>query len=178
MTFAQAAVALVVLVPACEWDLNRMTDQARCEPGDRRPWLADDRCDQSPPEGTIAWREPPSSAPPAPTRELILRGRDRFDRFCVPCHGQLADGNSAVARDMMLRRPPSLLDPVVRELTDERIVRVIDTGYGAMPAYGTRIALVDRWAILHYVRVLQQSQQMPLADLSTARREEAMRWLR
>jgi mono/diheme cytochrome c family protein len=103
-------LALLLALVACSWELNRMNDQPRCEPGDRRPWLPDQRCDQDPPAGTIVWRAA-AVAQPAPTRELIARGRDRFARICAPCHGSLGDGSSVIALDMVLRPPPSLLVP-------------------------------------------------------------------
>jgi mono/diheme cytochrome c family protein len=98
--------------------------------------------------------------------------------MCAPCHGTLGDGDSITARDMVLRPPPSLLTPLVREYTDQRLYDVISRGYGLMPAYSYQLAPRDRWAVVHYVRVLQHRQEVPLAELSSSEREEALRWLR
>lgn len=174
----KASVAILVLLAACDWDFNRMQNQARCEPGDSRPWLADNRCDQRAPDGTVAWREPPPGPEPAPTRLSIQRGRDRFRRTCAACHGQLGDGRSVIARDMVLRKPPSLLDPVVVAYSDERIFEVISHGYGLMPSYAYQLEPADRWAVVQFVRVLQRSQRFPLAELPAEDRKEAQRWLR
>jgi mono/diheme cytochrome c family protein len=168
----------LVLLAACGWDANRMNDQPRCEPGDRTPWLPDQRCDQAPPPNVVAWREivaPVAAHPPSPT--TIARGADRFSRFCAPCHGPLGDGNSAVARDMVLRPPRSLHDPKVVGSPDGELYRTIVAGYGMMPAYGTYLGESDRWAIVHYVRVLERSQATKLAELPAPHREEAQRWL-
>jgi mono/diheme cytochrome c family protein len=170
---------LLLVLSGCGWDFNRMNDQARCEPGDSRPWLPDHRCDQRAPDGTVAWRAPVATAtPPKPTRASIAHGRDRFMRMCSPCHGALADGNSVIARDMVLRRPPSLLIPPVTTYPDERIFEIITSGYGLMPAYSYQLAPEDRWAIVQFIRVLERSQAFPLANLSPAERQEAERWLR
>jgi mono/diheme cytochrome c family protein len=169
---------------ACDWDLHRMNDQARCEPGDRRPWLPDQRCDQRAPDGTVAWRTVASESAatprgaPAATRATILRGRDRFTRFCAPCHGPLGDGESVIAQAMVLRRPPSLLIPPVVEYPDQRIFEVITDGYGLMPPYRYQLPPGDRWAIVQFLRVLERSQRFPLAQLPASRRQEAERWLR
>lgn len=171
-------IALLVLT-ACDWDFNRMNHQQRCEPGDSRPWLPDHRCDQRAPDGTIAWRaSAPSTAEPAPTRASIMRGRDRFTRICAPCHGTVGDGHSVIARDMVLRPPPSLLVPPVTGYTDQRIFETITNGYGLMPAYTYQLQPADRWAIVHYLRVLERSQRFPLAELPANAQKEAERWLR
>lgn len=168
----------LVVISGCTWELERMNDQPRCEPGDRTPWLPDHRCDQPPPANVVAWREivAPIAMPP-PTAESIARGADRFGRFCAPCHGPLGDGDSAIARDMVLRPPRSLHDPKVVDAPDVSLYRTIGEGYGMMPAYGSYLAESDRWAVVHYVRVLERSQATRLAELPPAVREEAQRWL-
>jgi mono/diheme cytochrome c family protein len=175
------ALLLLALVAGCDWDYNRMLVQERCEPGAARPWLPDRRCDQRPPDGTVTWRAPTAAvatAPPPPTRALILRGRDRFERFCAPCHGALGDGRSITARDMTLRPPPSLLGPRIAAYPDRRIFDTITGGYGLMPAYSYQLVPADRWAIVYFVRVLSASQAFPLAALPADRKQEAAPWLR
>ncbi len=172
------ALALVLLA-GCDWRLHRMNDQSKCLPGKRMELLPDDRCDQAPPAGTVAWHAPAAAPPePAPTYALIARGADRFRRFCSPCHGALGDGNSAVAKDMLLRPPPSLHSRLVIGYPDQRIFDTITNGYGMMPPYGAVLEPADRWAIVHFVRVLEKSQSIALDALPAARREEAQRWLR
>jgi mono/diheme cytochrome c family protein len=47
-------------------------------------------------------------------------------------------------------------DNRVANLTDGELYDVIANGKGTMPAYGARISPEDRWAIVHYIRALQQ----------------------
>src|SRR5205823_332609 len=48
-------------------------------------------------ESRIAAEE--ADAIPGPvTRALLLRGRERFDIYCAPCHSPLGDGDGIVAR--------------------------------------------------------------------------------
>jgi mono/diheme cytochrome c family protein len=172
-------LALALLLGGCDWDFNRMVHQARCEPGKSTPWLPDQRCDQHSPAGTVAWRTPEAQVvEPAATRASILRGRDRFERFCAPCHGALGNGASVTARDMTLRRPPSLLTPRVAAFPDQRIFDVISGGYGLMPAYAYQLPPEDRWAVVQFLRVLATSQAFPVAQLPEARHKEAEVWLR
>jgi mono/diheme cytochrome c family protein len=147
-----------------------MQEVPRCETDGT---FAGQPCTLAPPEGTVSVDEPAS--PPPLTRELVDRGRDRFMRFCAPCHGVAGDGDSYVARAMTLRKPPTLVDAEASRFSDNRILDVIATGYGTMPSYAV-IPIPDRHAITTYLRVLQ-SREVPLAELSAEHQREAKRWL-
>jgi hypothetical protein len=170
------ALAWAVLA-ACDWSLHRMTDQPKCKTGEATPWLASGACNQHPPDGTIEWQRPELPARPALTRALVERGRDRFERFCAPCHGVAGDGDSDVSRAMTLRRPPSLIDAAARTLSDDRIFEVVTRGYGVMPRYDVALPPGDRWAVIDFVHVLQ-SREVAFAALTPAQQQEALRWLR
>jgi mono/diheme cytochrome c family protein len=170
------AALVVIPLAACDWSLHRMQDQPKCSAFAATDLLADRSCNMVAPDGIVGFQDEGEPRPPR-TRALVLRGRDRFDRFCAPCHGVLGDGESDVARAMTLRRPPSLVDATVSGFDDSRIVIVITSGYGVMPGYRGALAPRDRWAVLEYVRVLQQ-RDASLDQLPASQREEAMRWLR
>jgi mono/diheme cytochrome c family protein len=164
---------------ACGWDLERMMNQPRCEADEATTLLPGGTCNQVPPDGTIAWRSRAGEPEPGTmTRARLLRGRDRFEVFCAPCHGVLGDGRAEVAENMVLRAPPSLHEPRLRRAPDRHLYEVIGRGFGLMPAYGGVLAGEDRWAVVAYVRVLQVSQDAELAALPAPLREEAGRWLR
>jgi mono/diheme cytochrome c family protein len=139
--------ALLLLLGACDWSLHRMQRQPRCEA------YAGGACWMQAPEGAVSMDAP--GPPPALDRALVERGRDRFEVFCAPCHGVLADGDSHVARAMTLRPPPSLISRAAAALPDQRILDVIAGGYGMMPSYGGALGPRDRAAILHFLRVVQ-----------------------
>ncbi len=98
------------------------------------------------------------------SRDLLLRGQERFNVFCSPCHDRLGNGLGMVVR-RGFRRPPSYHTDRLRQLPVGDIFDVITNGFGAMPDYAAQIPPRDRWAIIAYVRVLQYSQDANLADV-------------
>ncbi len=112
--------------------------------------------------------------PIALSRAILDRGHDRFDIYCAACHGALGNGDSMVASNMTLRRPPSLLEEPVVSFPPGRVFQVVSVGYGLMPAYDMHLSISDRWAVVAYLRALQRSQRVRLSDLSAAQRARAM----
>ncbi len=107
---------------------------------------------------------------PVPVDErLLARGRDRFQVICAACHGVLGDGESQVAMNMSLRRPPSLHQ--FRGLPDGYIFEVISRGFGLMPSYDAELSVQDRWAVVAYLRALQLSQHATLDQVPPEARE-------
>jgi len=104
---------------------------------------------------------------------LLARGEDRFDIYCVPCHGGVGEGDGMVPEVSQVStiRPPSYHDDRIRHMPDGQIFATIRNGIRNMPAYRATIPVADRWAIVAYVRALQLSQM----DQRTAMRTETDR---
>jgi mono/diheme cytochrome c family protein len=101
-------------------------------------------------------------------------GRRRFDVFCAPCHGIQGNGMSVVARKMTLREAPSLVSERIRQIPDGKIFRIITEGYGLMPKYEQEIQVVERWAVVAYVRALGiRAEGMPIERLPQPIRGQA-----
>jgi mono/diheme cytochrome c family protein len=195
----KAVAALLLLVLAgCERQFANMYEQPRFDPSNASPLFADGRAERAPPPGAVplamgdlaatssgrrgraevAARAAAvaASAPPALTRALLERGRDRFDIYCAPCHSPAGDGDGPVVR-RGFPHPPDYGEPRLRAAPDRYFYDVITQGHGVMPPYGDRVTPQDRWAIVAYVRALQQSRQVPVAELPRALRQrlEGMR---
>ena len=153
--------AALLVATACRGGLQRMNDQPRCDPDEATPFLPGGVCDQPTPPDTVAWHAAPPLSKPPPSRALILRGQNRFEIFCAPCHGVAGDGESVVAGKMELRPPPSLIVAPVTTLPDGRLDDIITHGYGLMPAYGPALVPVDRWAVVAYLHVLALAAEVP-----------------
>lgn len=107
------------------------------------------------------------------TRELLDRGRDRFQISCMPCHGLVGDGRGVVA----LRgfpAPASYHTDRLREVEDGYLFDVMTNGFGRMYSYAGRVTAEDRWAIASYVRALQVSQNIDVTDHNSALAQQVL----
>ncbi|MBI4868982.1 MAG: cytochrome c [Candidatus Wallbacteria bacterium] len=97
-------------------------------------------------------------------RKLLLRGRERYNIYCAPCHDRAGTGDGMVVQ-RGYRRPPSFHVERLRSATPiGHFFDVTTNGFGAMPDYATQIPVRDRWAISAYIRALQLSQNAKLED--------------
>lgn len=95
---------------------------------------------------------------------LLERGEERYKIFCSPCHGLQGDGNGMVALRGM-KHPPSFHQQRIRQEPGGYIYDVITNGFGQMLGYSAQVPPRDRWAIIAYVRALQLSRNVPVAEL-------------
>ncbi|MBX5490288.1 MAG: cytochrome c [Chloroflexi bacterium] len=98
------------------------------------------------------------------TRDVLLRGQERFNIFCTPCHGWVGNGDGMVVQ-RGFTRPPSFHTDQLRQAPVGHFFDVITNGFGSMPSYAAQIPVRDRWAIVAYIRALQLSQHATLDDV-------------
>ncbi|MFL6514587.1 MAG: c-type cytochrome [Chthoniobacterales bacterium] len=111
------------------------------------------------------------------TRDVLQRGRERFDIYCAVCHGRTGEGNGMIVQ-RGFPQPPSLHEERLRNAPAGHFFDVMTNGYGVMYPYASRVSPADRWAIIGYIRALQLSQhaspsdadQRGAATLETARK--------
>lgn len=166
-----AIASVCVGVAGCGQNMTSQPKYTEYEPA---PLFRSGQVLQQPVAGTVARddiaRADEAANRPPLTRELLARGRGRFDIYCSPCHGQVGDGGGMiVARGMP--RPPSLHDDRLREESDQHFFDVITNGYGVMYSHASRVRPRDRWAIVAYIRALQASQHATLEDVPPTERE-------
>jgi mono/diheme cytochrome c family protein len=97
------------------------------------------------------------------TRDVLNRGRQRFEIYCVPCHGYTGDGDGLVVQ-RGFNPPPSYNTDRLRQAPVGHFFDVMTNGFGAMPSYAAQIPVPDRWAIVAYIRALQLSQNASIDD--------------
>jgi hypothetical protein len=160
-----------------------MANQPRVNPLAPSDFFADGRSERPAIENTVARgsldNDPllvpkDSNAFPLPlTKELLLRGQERYGIFCAPCHGAKGDGLGMVAIRGM-KHPPSFYDDRLRAEPNGYFYDVVANGFGAMYSYSAQILPKDRWAIIAYVRALQLSRNAPASELPAELRRKLM----
>jgi mono/diheme cytochrome c family protein len=91
------------------------------------------------------------------TKELVDRGQDRFNIYCIVCHGPLGNGDGMIVR-RGFPQPPTYHDDRLRNAPVGHFFDVITNGWGRMNSYAAQVSPPDRWAIIAYIRALQVSQ--------------------
>ncbi len=108
----------------------------------------------------------PDNFPIPVTKEVLERGRERYNIYCIVCHGGAGDGDGMIPR-RGFQRPPSFHEDRLQEGTANaaHFFDVVTNGWGAMPSYAESIPTEDRWKIIAYVRALQLSRRMKVNEL-------------
>jgi mono/diheme cytochrome c family protein len=182
-----AAVLTVVVATlgggACRQDMH---NAPRVDPYEETDAFADGRPMRPIPEGTVArghlnedelmfagksGGQFVDQFPFQVTRDVLERGRDRFNIYCSPCHGRTATGNGIIVQ-RGLRPPPSFHDDKIRSQPVGYYFDVMTNGFGAMQDYRSQLEAKDRWAVAAYIRALQYSQHASLADVPADKRGE------
>jgi mono/diheme cytochrome c family protein len=109
-------------------------------------------------QGAAAYPDDVEVFPIAVTREVVVRGKERYEIFCSACHGLTGNGDGMIVR-RGFRRAASFNDDRLRQAPVGHYFDAITNGWGAMPSYAPQIPAHDRWAIVAYIRALQLSQQ-------------------
>lgn len=164
---------------------QNMDFQERGDPQERSDFFADGRVMRPPVEGTVAyghlkeddhlWRgrlpngHLADALPPGMelTPALLDRGKQRYDIYCQPCHGELGYGDGPATRrgGGFAVRPANLLQQKFLPVPLGYIYDVATNGKGSMKPYKAQIPVEDRWAIAVWVRTLQVAGQGQQTDV-------------
>ncbi len=99
--------------------------------------------------------------------DLLLRGRERYDIFCSPCHGRTGDGDGMVVQ-RGFKAPQSFHQDRLRTSSPGYYFAAMTNGFGDMSSYAAQIPVADRWAIAAYIQALQFSRNADRARLTPA----------
>ncbi len=164
-----------------------MQDQPKYKPQRPSDFFADGRSERPPVPGTVARGaldvdEAYYTAkgadgkdidyfPIAVDRDLLLRGQQRFDIYCSPCHGRIGNGMGMIVR-RGFKQPPSYHTDRLRNAPVGHFFDVMTNGYGAMLNYAAQVSVRDRWAIAAYIRALQYAENANVNDLPAEARNQ------
>jgi hypothetical protein len=173
LLLAAAPAVLALALAGCRNDMHR---QAKTKDLRESTFFADHSSARPLPEGVVARGFLRDDAvlyrgtgpdgkfvldlPVPVTKQLLLRGRERFNIYCSPCHGRTGDGQGMIVQRGF--KNPSTFH--VDRLRNERagyFFDVMTNGFGQMSSYASQITPEDRWAVVSWIRTLQASQNMP-----------------
>ena len=159
-------VLLAALLPLAGCDKADMADQARAKTWDKNPFFPREITMRQPVAGTVPRVDPARMAPQPQTvtRDLLDRGRERYEIYCTPCHGQDGRGAGMIVARGFPSAGNITAEPLRRAPAAE-IYDAISNGRKAMFGMAQMIPSSDRWAIVAYVRALQLSQDAAVASL-------------
>lgn len=96
-------------------------------------------------------------------RGSLMAGRDKYEDYCVVCHGATGKGDGPVALNLQ-PAPTDFTDPsVMAELTDKALFEGIRRGGGAihrsiyMPRWREQLTDEDIWDLVEYVKRFKPS---------------------
>jgi len=174
---AAALLLLIALSTACRLDMHV---QPRINPLAYSDFYSDHRSARPLVEGTVARGQlnadayfytgkigaNPGDYMPFPvSKEVLERGRERYNIYCAPCHSRVGDGKGFVPSRGFSRMPPSYHIPRLQKAPLGYFFDVMTNGFGIMPDYASQIPPDDRWRIVAYIRALQLSQNATQADV-------------
>lgn len=177
MTRPLLSLFFMLALAACRPD---MFNQPRYNTEAADPFFPDESSARPLPPHTIQYRQPETDTafyegktadgkllegfPMPVTREMLERGRERFDIYCSVCHGATGEGNGMVVQ-RGFPAPPSYHIDRLRNAPAGHFYDVITNGYGVMYSYASRVSPADRWAIAAYIRALQLSEHATIKDV-------------
>ena len=118
------------------------------------------------------------------TIDLMRRGQERFNIYCGPCHGEAGYGDGMVARRAAEMQasgasiaagwvaPTDYHTKDIRGRAVGSLFNTITNGIRTMPAYDKQIGILDRWAIVAYLKALERSQDAKASDVPEIEREK------
>ena len=156
-----------------------MDEQPKYEPQEASLFFEDGSAMRVPVEGTVARNElredvvyytgknksgkPVKENPVSVSEALLKRGEERFNIYCSPCHSRLGDGKGIVIQKGFTK-PPTFHVDSIKTMPDGHYFDVITNGIRNMPSYRQQVPVADRWAIVAYIRKLQQTYVPPIEE--------------
>jgi mono/diheme cytochrome c family protein len=148
MSFNFLFFALLILLVGCQPSLEH---QPKTKPLSEAPVSV---------PGTVAFNKE-SELPPVLNEALLLHGQQSYDIYCSVCHGLAGHGEGMAT----LRGYPHAPDFSQAQLSNQQLYKIISEGLPPMPGFRRVLRPQDRWAIVHYVRVLQLRERWPVEFL-------------
>lgn len=96
--------------------------------------------------------------PLKPTKQILEVGQKQYNIFCAVCHGYQGKGDGPLSP--RITGIPALVgeNSNVLNWEDGRFYHIITVGRARMKSYAAQLLPEERWAIIHYIRLMQNSK--------------------
>lgn len=98
---------------------------------------------------------------------FLMRGKNRFEVFCVPCHGVDGKGKGLIVTkpkytddEEGFPEPSDLTSGYAKTLPDARIYHILSAGQNLMFPVNFKMSEMDRWSVIQYIRKLQNGNKI------------------
>jgi mono/diheme cytochrome c family protein len=101
-------------------------------------------------------------------RRTLERGQNAFTGSCAQCHGAAGDGKNAILGQTLFPPATDLTSDDVKEKSDAELFWIVQKGlsFTAMPGFGNQYNDDAIWAIVTYMRALQNPGQANIRRLT------------
>jgi hypothetical protein len=178
----------LMVLPGCSRDHKfspvDMWNRSRLKPYEPVNFFADGNSSRPIPPGTIARGQlrtddaafrgtqngrfvaviPTAMTAGVSSSQFLLRGQERYNIYCLPCHGASGYGDGMIVK-RGFAPPPDYRIARLRNAPVGHFYDVITNGYGAMYSYAGRVPPRDRWAISAYIQELQRLDTKVVPDV-------------
>ncbi len=89
--------------------------------------------------------------------QVVALGEKMYNTYCIPCHGAAAKGDGPITD--LYPRPPDLTTDIYQKRGDGFYFHRITFGANIMPGYGHATEPYERWAVVYYLRKLQEESK-------------------
>ena len=161
----------VVLLPL--FGCDNMRDNNRFKPYEETPFFEDGSVARTPVVNTVprgflredahlnqgltAAGEFETTFPFPITQQILTRGKERYDIYCLVCHGVTGEGDGMVVR-RGYTKPLAFHEERLKKMPAGYFFNVMTKGMGVMAAFNTELTPEDRWAVAAYIQTLQSIQ--------------------
>jgi hypothetical protein len=175
---AVSAMAAVLVLAGCRQDMH---NQPKFVPQRGTTFFADGRSARPQVENTVSRDQmhqdeyfytglidgkEGDGLPVQLTEAVMLRGQERYNLYCTPCHSRVGNGNGMIVQ-RGYKPAGNFHTDRLRAAPLGHFFQVMTNGYGAMPDYSAQLTPEDRWAVAAYIRALQLSQNATAADVAS-----------
>lgn len=89
------------------------------------------------------------------SEEVLMRGKEIYNNFCIHCHGEKGDGNGILVQNDKYAGVPSYYSAALAELPEGKMYHTIFYGKNMMGSHASQINYNERWEVIRWVQKLR-----------------------